>query len=230
MDYYKYKLQKYSQQNNPLTLQERMQAVKDLVDDQNARKIDEVYNSAPSIFSAAVSTRGIDPVSFSRVSSYAYQERMSHAVRESETISSMSPSEYFEFLMQQESAALESHSQEKLVAYTNTLQTRTNLINGKGIAAKVASFIGKKEDMEASLTDKLDIETEQFAVAQTSTNSWETMTGEEKTEYLIGRFEFEGLTTFDKEGIDNFGQAIALMKKQDEQTSLVDTPTIDLEQ
>ena len=222
MDFYKYKLQQYSQQNNQLSLQERMQAVKDLVDDQNERKIEGVYNAAPSIFSAAISTRGIDPVSFSRVSSYAYQERMTQAVRESETIAALSAGEYFEFLMQQEGAALEAYSQEKLVNYTSTLQNRTSLINGKGIVAKVASLIGKKEDMEASLTEKLDIETEQFAVAQTSTSAWETMTGEEKTEYLLGRFEVEGLTTFDKEGFDNFGQTIALIKKQEGQESLIE--------
>ena len=232
MDFYKYKLQQYSQQNNSLSLQERMQAAKDLVDYQNARRVEGVYESAPTFFSTALSTRGIDPVSFSRVSSYAYQEKMTQAVKENDAISALSAGEYFEFLMQQEGAALEDYSQEKLVNYTNTLQNRTSLINGKGIVAKVASLIGKKEEMETSLTEKLNIETEQFSVAQTSTAAWEKMTGEEKTEYLLGRFEVDGLTAFDKEGIDNFGQTIALIKKEEGQEAYgeeqgEDLPTIE---
>ncbi len=214
MDFYSFKLQQYAKHSQKFSLEERMAKAKKQVDKENTREYEDVLSKYESSLRCNLASMGVDSLSYSRVVNEMYQDRLVQSVSKAKQISILSPEEYFLHLAQQEAQAVALYAEEKQAEYSDAVTSLSNLKSGVGISAKVAAFLGKKEEMTANLESKVQLDSARLEVAATSSQSWESLSFEEQTEYLLGRIEYDGITQFDATGIDRFANSVAVIKKE----------------
>lgn len=214
MDFYSFKLHQYAKHNQKFSLEERMAKAKKHVDKENAKEYEDVLSKYESALRCNLASMGVDSLSYSRVVNEMYQDRLVQAVSKAKQISVLSPEEYFLHLSQQESQAVALHAEEKQAEYNDAVTSLDNLNSGLGISAKVAAFLGKKEEMTTNLESKVQLDSARLEVAISSSQAWENLSFEEQTEYLLGRIEYDGITQFDAQGMDRFAGSVATIKKE----------------
>lgn len=225
MNFYSYKLNLYSQNKPDLPMSERMYRAKMFAEEQAQLEYENVKNAYTHSLSINPAPGHGGMVAAGRMAAVTYQDLLLEASNKIVTIQAQTPEEYFEGLAQSEFDSIESYSTEKIGRYAEVTTKLTRLNKNKGITAKFTNFFGQADQAREEFTTEMDLLSQQYSVAQVSLESWTCMPQDEKFEYLVGRIENDNLTSFDKNGLEEYTKALSLIGKENATTQdgFVDT-------
>lgn len=216
MDFYSYKRHLYAKHKSDLPIEERMYSAKLFAEEQAQKEYDDIREIYSRSLTATSISGSVSLESSGRMAMAIYQDRLLESSNKVAKIQSQTVEEYFEGLEKQETIALESYNDNKIIEYANTSRQLMDLNKNRGLSAKFTNLLGQGEQKRAELGEELDVLCQQYSVAQDSSDSWSYMSQEERLDYLLSRIEVDGLTTFDEKGIDSFGKTLSLMRKEGE--------------
>lgn len=222
MDFYSYKLHLYSKENNDLPIEERMYRAKMLAEEKAQQEYDRIKENYSYALAVNPAPGYMGSASAGRMATFTYQELLLNASNTLATIQGQSVDEYFDSLIVGETSAIADYAKTKVGSYAETTSRLTRLNKNKGIVSKLTNLFGQGEQVREELADEMGLLSQQYTVGEASCTTWESMDDKTKIEYLVGRIEVDGVTTFDEKGIDELGKNLYQMQKESE-TSFVET-------
>ena len=222
MDFYSYKLHLYSKENNDLPIEERMYRAKMLAEEKAQQEYDRIKENYSYALAVNPAPGYMGSASAGRMAAFTYQELLLNASNTLAAIQGQSVDEYFDSLIAGETSAIADYAKTKVGSYAETTSRLTRLNKNKGIVSKLTNLFGQGEQVREELADEMGLLSQQYTVGEASCATWESMDDKTKIEYLVGRIEVDGVTTFDEKGIDELGKNLYQMQKESE-TSFVET-------
>jgi len=221
MGFYLDKLQGYREVDTRLTSIEMADNLKSSLENRLEReqaKLVDNYHKAQLIGAGY----HVSPVTIARVNAEIYQDRLTQNIASLQRVKSASPEEVVFDVIEREGKALRQYTEHSCGNYADAIDQLRRLDANKGIVNKARTLLGKREEARQDIEESMNLFNEQITVGQQASEEWQNMATEEKAEYVLGRFQFEGKTELDQTGLDELAYKAMQQKveaSQNEQTT-----------
>lgn len=224
MDFYTHKLVDYKTDEQNYTMQERIYQMYNSVTAQKESRIEELKESYKnSLAYGALTNRSVGTHAHLNVTSAVYADLLTQERTELESMRQLSPTQYAFSLVSQEAEQIENYIDEKVEVFDKVKTKCSKYERNVGFAPFVSSLLGTREEKIQDLRSEVVSLVEDITMGQDSLATWDGLSYEDKLEYVVGRYESQGLTSFDKQGFESFTRHMSEIN-QFEKTSTTQTP------
>ena len=228
MDFYTYKLIDLKASPSDYTLQERAYKMYNSVVAEKEQRIEDLKESYKNSLSyGALTNRSVGTHSHLNVTSAMYGDLLAMEREELAAITHITPTQYIFSLVQNEGERIEAYIEGKIEDFASTKDKYSKYYNNEGLMPKISGLFGKREEKTQELGQEVSTLVEEIAVGQDSLATWESLSVEDKLEYIVGRYETQGLTSFDTNGIEKFTRSMIEINKFDNQYSSQTLPPVE---
>lgn len=210
MDFYTHRLVNYKSDAQDYTMQERIYYMYNSVVAQKEARIEDLKESYKnSLAYGALTNRTVGTHAHLNVTSSVYAELLGQERAALESMQKLSPTQYAFSLVSQESEQLEGYIDEKVELFDKVKTKCTKYEKNQGFGPMLSSLFGTREEKAQSLREEVVSLVEDITMGQDSLETWDGLSYEDKLEYVVGRYESEGLTSFDAQGFERFTRHIS---------------------
>lgn len=214
MDFYTYKLIDLKASPSDYTLQERVYKMYNGIvaaKEQHIEELKEGYKDSLSY--GALTNRAVGTHSHLSVTSAMYGDLLSMEREELAEMTHLSPTQFLFSLVKSEGEQIEAYIEGKIEDFASTKDKYNKYYGNKGLMPKISGLFGTRDAKTEELGQEVSTLIEEIAVGQDSLSTWDGLSAEDKIEYIVGRYETQGLTEFDKTGIEKFTHSMIQIKK-----------------
>lgn len=209
MAFYKHKIHEYNLVANPqgLPKEERLENVKTFVEESYISTIKQTEQVKERLMVAGASDRYAHRAPMvSQYQAMSLQNKIDQDKQALAYISSLSTSEYFGLLAKKEETELSEHISDCFGRMGEATEKLIKLENNHGIAAKFYKITGKLDGKIEQVNEQYEQANNEVIVAQEALTEWKGLGAEAKQDYLLGRFERDGLLEIDVKGLKEFAE------------------------
>lgn len=206
MAFYNYKIREYALTRNPhrLPKQDRLDFAKASVEKayEGSIKANETIKER-LLKSTAVAEpqRGITVAQFQ---ANMLNEKILEDRAALEYVSNLSTLNYFKLLEKKEETELTEYIDSRFEKMGEATERLVKLENNKGIVSKFYALTGKSEEKIAEANAQFDQANIEVVNAQEALEEWKSLRVPDRQDYLIERFEHEGLLSLDTKGLEAY--------------------------
>ena len=208
MDFYTYKTIEYSQNTSSNSLNERMAKLHAAA----VQEKEQIFQAAlDTYFKAAASMMPMMEFHGShrqlQGTISAHCDVLASTRDERDRLRDITPENFLNELLWKEQDDINGFVDKVAENYSEKVTTLTKLEANKGIYAKVTSLLGKRDEKIEQVAGELELANEQLTIGMQSADAWKEMSYEDKTEYILSRFEQDGAIRFDEDAVFKFANA-----------------------
>lgn len=223
MDFYTHRLVDYKTDKQDYTMQERIYHMYNSVVSQKEDRIEELKESYKnSLAYGSLNNRGVGTSAHLNVTSSVYADLLAQERESLESMRQLSPTQYAFSLVSQEAKQVENYLDEKIEIFDKVKTKCSKYERNVGFAPFVSSLLGTREERIQDLRTEVVSLVEDITMGQDSLETWDGLSYEDKLEYVVGRYEAQGLTSFDTQGFERFTRHMSEIN-QFEKTSTTQT-------
>ena len=205
MDFYTHKLIDYRADAQDYGMQERVYHMYNSIVAQKENRLEELKESYKnSLAYGSLTNRGVGTHAHLNVTSEVYADLIGQTRVELESMRQTTPTQYVFSLVGQEDKNIEEYINEKVEDFDRVKTKCSKYERNVGIGPILSGLFGTREEKIQDLRSEVVTLVEDITTGQEALESWDGLSVEDKLEYVVGRYETTGLTTFDKQGLEKF--------------------------
>ena len=195
MGFYNSKLNNYLKTINFST--EQLETTKNRIIEQKKNNIEQIKNDIR--ISRKLMMEGYDSSDYD-------EDRNAYflATKELEFLSTMSTPEFYQYLISLENYNLSKIEEKAFDDMTNCITTISKQKSQKGLIGATSRLLGINKKIIEKNGKMFDLENFSADFAQSSRQEWQSISPENQALYIVGRFEIDKCTGFDKKGYNNY--------------------------
>ena len=225
MDFYTHKLTDYRTDSQDYSMQERIYHMYNGLVAQKESRIEELKESyKESLAYGALTNRSVGTHSHLSVTSSVYADLLSQTRAELAEMRQVSPTQYVFSLVGQEDKNIEEYIDEKVEDFDRVKTKCSKYERNSGFGPVLSSLFGTRQEKIQDLRSEVVTLVEDITTGQDALESWEGLPFEDKLEYVVGRYEATGSTTFDKTGIETFARNMSQINQFENDFSMQTPP------
>lgn len=206
MAFYEYKIREYALTRNAhrLPKQERLDLAKASVEKAYESSINANELIKDRLLKSGAMAQPQRGMAVAQFQTSALSDKIAEDKQALEYVSSLTSVEYFKLLEKKEEVELTEYIDSCFDQMGEATERLIKLENNKGIVSKFYSLTGKSEEKIAEASAQFDLANEQVVNAQEALQEWKGLKSSDKQDYLIERFEHEGLLSLDTKALESY--------------------------
>ena len=206
MAFYNYKIREYSLTRNPhrLPKQDRLDLAKESVEKAYEGSIKANEGIKERLLKSAAVANPQRGMAVAQFQTNMLNEKILEDKAALEYISSLSTLNYFKLLEKKEETELGEYIDSRFEKMGEATERLIKLENNKGVVAKFYALTGKSEEKIAEANAQFEQANLEVVNAQEALEEWKTLRIPDRQDYLIERFEHEGLLSLDTQGLESY--------------------------